>query len=53
MLQFPLISRCGKIATIFEESESSSESTLIVPLEEFPGGADTFFIVVNSAMVGG
>ncbi|KAH6791797.1 Phototropic-responsive NPH3 family protein [Perilla frutescens var. hirtella] len=45
--KFPLISRCGKIATIFEESESSSESTLTVPLEEFPGGADTFFIVVK------
>ncbi|KAL1544087.1 BTB/POZ domain-containing protein-like protein [Salvia divinorum] len=41
----PLISRCGKIATIFEESESSTEMTLQVPLEEFPGGGDTFFIV--------
>ncbi|KAL1544088.1 BTB/POZ domain-containing protein-like protein isoform X2 [Salvia divinorum] len=43
----PLISRCGKIATIFEESESSTEMTLQVPLEEFPGGGDTFFIVVK------
>ncbi|KAG6432790.1 hypothetical protein SASPL_104377 [Salvia splendens] len=45
--KFPLISRCGKIATICEESESSTERTLQVRLEEFPGGADTFFIVVK------
>ncbi|PIM98725.1 hypothetical protein CDL12_28789 [Handroanthus impetiginosus] len=45
--KFPLISRCGKIATIFEESQSLTEKTLTVTLEEFPGGADTFFIIVK------
>ncbi|XP_042067802.1 BTB/POZ domain-containing protein At3g44820-like isoform X1 [Salvia splendens] len=45
--KFPLISRCGKIATIFEDCESSTDMTLTVPLEEFPGGAETFSIVVK------
>lgn len=45
--KFPLISRSGMIATIFEDSESSTEATLtVVPLKEFPGGADTFLTVV-------
>ncbi|KAL0436982.1 UNVERIFIED_CONTAM: BTB/POZ domain-containing protein [Sesamum radiatum] len=45
--KFPLISRCGKIATICEESPSTFEEILTVTLEEFPGGADTFFIIVK------
>ncbi|KAI3461339.1 hypothetical protein Pfo_018002 [Paulownia fortunei] len=45
--KFPLISRCGKIATIFEESQSTTEKTSTVTLDEFPGGPDTFFIVVK------
>ncbi|KAL0370145.1 UNVERIFIED_CONTAM: BTB/POZ domain-containing protein [Sesamum angustifolium] len=35
-LQFPLISRCGKIAAICEESQSTTEEILTVTLEEFP-----------------
>ncbi|KAK6144276.1 hypothetical protein DH2020_021096 [Rehmannia glutinosa] len=45
--KFPLISRCGKIATDIEESQTNSDKTLTVTLEEFPGGADTFFIIVK------
>ncbi|KAK6163442.1 hypothetical protein DH2020_000306 [Rehmannia glutinosa] len=44
--KFPLISRCGKIANIVEESQSTSDHTFEV-LEEFPGGADTFFMIVE------
>ncbi|KAK4441251.1 BTB/POZ domain-containing protein [Sesamum alatum] len=45
--KFPLISRCGKIAAMCEESQSTTEEILTVTLEEFPGGADTFFIIVK------
>ncbi|KAL8480918.1 hypothetical protein ACS0TY_027439 [Phlomoides rotata] len=45
--KFPLISRCGKIATILEEYLSSTETTSTLPLEEFPGGADLFFSIVK------
>ncbi|PIN00982.1 hypothetical protein CDL12_26509 [Handroanthus impetiginosus] len=44
--KFPLISKCGKIANIVEESQTTSEKTFKI-LEEFPGGADTFFMIVK------
>ncbi|KAK4409031.1 BTB/POZ domain-containing protein [Sesamum angolense] len=44
--KFPLISRCGRIANIVEESRSTIDKTFKV-LEEFPGGADTFFMIVK------
>ncbi|KAG8371219.1 hypothetical protein BUALT_Bualt13G0064800 [Buddleja alternifolia] len=45
--KFPLISRCGKIATILEESQNTTKKTSTINLEEFPGGADTFFAIVK------
>ncbi|KAL2239364.1 BTB/POZ domain-containing protein At3g44820 isoform X1 [Sesamum indicum] len=44
--KFPLISRCGRIANIVKESRSTIDKTFKV-LEEFPGGADTFFMIVK------
>ncbi|KAI3450658.1 hypothetical protein Pfo_007323 [Paulownia fortunei] len=44
--KFPLISRCGRIAIIVEESQSIRDKTFKV-LEAFPGGADIFFMVVK------
>lgn len=46
VFQFPLISRCGRIANTVEESQSTSDVTSTA-LEEFPGGADTFFMIVK------
>lgn len=46
-LQFPLVSKCGKIARAHEEPKNTSEKTLTMVLEEFPGGPDTFLIVVK------
>lgn len=45
--KFPLISRCGRIAKIVEESQETGGSTSVMSLEEFPGGADTFFVTVK------
>lgn len=46
-LQFPLISKCGKIAREYEESQSNHEKIFTAVLEEFPGGPDTFLIAVK------
>ena len=46
-LQFPLISKCGKIARVYEESQSTHEKKFATVLEEFPGGPDTFLITVK------
>lgn len=46
-IQFPLISRCGRIAKIIEESQDTCGGTSIISLEEFPGGVDTFFLTVK------
>lgn len=43
-VQFPLVSRCGKIERICEESLGKSFTTA---LEDFPGGPDTFLIAVK------
>ncbi|XP_073271186.1 BTB/POZ domain-containing protein At3g44820-like [Primulina huaijiensis] len=45
--KFPLISKCGKIAQIIEESQSTIDKTFTTVLEEFPGGADAFLMIVN------
>ncbi|KAL3850346.1 hypothetical protein ACJIZ3_012228 [Penstemon smallii] len=45
--KFPLISRCGRIASIVEESESTTNDAFKITLEDFPGGHDTFFIIVK------
>ncbi|KAL5580220.1 hypothetical protein UlMin_012662 [Ulmus minor] len=45
--KFPLIAKCGKIARIHEDSESTHKKTLVTVLEEFPGGPDTFLIAAK------
>ncbi|KAL4611598.1 hypothetical protein ACB092_08G136500 [Castanea dentata] len=45
--KFPLISKCGKIARVYEESQSNHEKIFTAVLEEFPGGPDTFLIAVK------
>lgn len=46
-LQFPLISKCGKIAKLLEESQSAHEGTFTVTLEGFPGGSDAFLLAAK------
>lgn len=46
-LQFPLVSKCGKIARAHEKSKNTHEETLAMVLEEFPGGSDTFLFVAK------
>ncbi|KAE8733074.1 BTB/POZ domain-containing protein [Hibiscus syriacus] len=46
--KFPLMSKCGKITSIFEELKSTAhDKTFTTKLEEFPGGPDTFFFAVK------
>ncbi|XP_062015160.1 BTB/POZ domain-containing protein At3g44820 [Rosa rugosa] len=45
--KFPLISKCGKIARLYEESERKHEKILTTVLEEFPGGPDMFLIAAK------
>lgn len=40
--KFPLMSKCGKFAKEFEESQNTQEKTFTPVLEGFPGGPDTF-----------
>ncbi|KAF2321703.1 hypothetical protein GH714_001629 [Hevea brasiliensis] len=42
--KFPLVSKCGKVAQICKES---FEKTFTRALEEFPGGPNTFLIIVK------
>ncbi|XP_050213172.1 BTB/POZ domain-containing protein At3g44820 [Mercurialis annua] len=42
--KFPLVSKCGRIARICEKSVEKAFATA---LEEFPGGPDSFLIVVK------
>ncbi|XP_012076172.2 BTB/POZ domain-containing protein At3g44820 isoform X1 [Jatropha curcas] len=42
--KFPLVSKCGKIARI---CEGSLEKVFSTALEEFPGGPDTFLVIVK------
>ena len=46
-LQFPLVSKCGKIARANEESANTYEKTMTMVLEEFPGSPDTFLIAAK------
>lgn len=45
--KFPLISKCGKIAKIVEESQSAQEGTFTTTLEGFLGGPDTFLLAAK------
>ncbi|GAU34996.1 hypothetical protein TSUD_103180 [Trifolium subterraneum] len=45
--KFPLVSKCGKIVRIYEESKNTNEKNPTMVLEDFPGGPDTFLIVVK------
>ncbi|KAL3620157.1 hypothetical protein CASFOL_035069 [Castilleja foliolosa] len=45
--KFPLISRSGKITTDLENSQTITEKTPILTLDEFPGGPDTFLTIVK------
>nr|DAD28684.1 TPA_asm: hypothetical protein HUJ06_030152 [Nelumbo nucifera] len=40
--KFPLVSKCGKIAKLLEESQNKHEHTFYTTLSEFPGGPDMF-----------
>ncbi|KAL3530439.1 hypothetical protein ACH5RR_009761 [Cinchona calisaya] len=44
--KFPLISRSGRIAKILEESQDSYDGNFVT-IEDFPGGTDTFFVVIR------
>lgn len=46
-VQFPLVSKCGKIARICEEHRSTHEKIFTAVLEGFPGGPDSFLIAVK------
>lgn len=46
-LQFPLVSKCAKIARIYEESQSTHIKTFTTELEDFPGGSGTFLIAAK------
>ncbi|XP_054815095.1 BTB/POZ domain-containing protein At3g44820 isoform X1 [Prosopis cineraria] len=47
VLQFPLVSKCGKFSQAYEESKNANQKTMNMVLEKFPGGPDTFLIVVK------
>ncbi|XWS73977.1 hypothetical protein CRYUN_Cryun02cG0175800 [Craigia yunnanensis] len=45
--KFPLMSKCGKITSIFEEFRSTHDKAFTTKLEEFPGGPDTFLFAAK------
>ncbi|XP_031252847.1 BTB/POZ domain-containing protein At3g44820-like [Pistacia vera] len=45
--KFPLISKCGKIARLCEESQSTHKKTFVTKLDEFPGGPSSFLIAAK------
>ncbi|KAL1161285.1 hypothetical protein V6Z11_A07G122800 [Gossypium hirsutum] len=45
--KFPLMSKCGKIASIFEELKSIHDKIFTTKLEEFPGGPDAFLFAAK------
>lgn len=45
--KFPLLSRCGRIANIVEETQNTNKKSIVVNLEEFPGQSDTFLAIVK------
>ncbi|KAL8089423.1 hypothetical protein AgCh_039034 [Apium graveolens] len=46
-LQFPLMSKCGKIANIITESKQTRDRTFTISLEELPGDADAFLVAAK------
>lgn len=46
-MQFPLISKSGKIAQIHEQSQCTPRKIFKAVLEDFPGGPDIFYIVAK------
>ncbi|CAA2966184.1 Hypothetical predicted protein [Olea europaea subsp. europaea] len=44
---FPLLSRCGRIANIVEETQITNKKSIVVNLEEFPGQSDAFLAIVK------
>ncbi|KAK6926670.1 NPH3 domain [Dillenia turbinata] len=47
IIQFPLISKCGKIEKLYDESQGMQEGIFSTTLEGFPGGPDIFLIVAK------
>ncbi|KAJ4970765.1 hypothetical protein NE237_003864 [Protea cynaroides] len=45
--KFPLVSRCGKIANMLEESQNNKGGTLTAALSEFPGGPNIFLVAAK------
>ncbi|CDP06996.1 unnamed protein product [Coffea canephora] len=45
--KFPLVSRCGRISKIIEESEESTDGNFITTFEDFPGGSETFLVIIK------
>ncbi|KAG7029829.1 BTB/POZ domain-containing protein [Cucurbita argyrosperma subsp. argyrosperma] len=45
--KFPLISKSGKMAQIYEQYQYTPRKTFKAVLEDFPGGPDTFYIVAK------
>ncbi|KAF8397832.1 hypothetical protein HHK36_016757 [Tetracentron sinense] len=45
--KFPLMSKCGKIAKLLEESQSAHGETFTTTLVGFPGGPDTFLVAAK------
>ncbi|CAN8277816.1 unnamed protein product [Cochlearia groenlandica] len=46
--KFPLMSKCGKLARLYENFKNTDKKSLwTTVLEDFPGGADTFLIAAR------
>lgn len=46
-IQFPLVSRCGRIAKIIEESQEPHVGNFVTTIEDFPCGTDIFLVVIK------
>ncbi|XP_076957576.1 BTB/POZ domain-containing protein At3g44820-like [Bidens hawaiensis] len=47
LLQFPLLSRSGKIEKLIKETQNIDEGTFFITLEEIPGGTEGFLVAVK------
>ncbi|CAM8913415.1 unnamed protein product [Rhodiola kirilowii] len=45
--KFPLISRCGRIANLLQESQDTHDGIFTTVLQNFPGGPDNFLSAVR------
>ncbi|KAL6575782.1 hypothetical protein OROHE_000763 [Orobanche hederae] len=45
--KFPLISKCGKISSDLEQSQTTVDNTSTLTFEQFPGGPEAFFTIVK------